>query len=317
MPIPTRTVTFNNFVSSTAEHRRKDLVDNFFGSAPLFVRLRKRNQIPVKGGNIIEVKHVYGGFTAGSYGRGTEFDTATKEFATTLVFNWKFNYAAVNLDVIDVDLNDSPEQVFDLVDAAMETAELSLVDELADQLYGDGTGNGNQDLDGLAIAVSRTGTYGGLARGTDAQGASIRAAFEDATGGTTTLNFMNTNFGTATVAREKPDLIVCPQTLWNAVWARSQGSERNSGGEDLREIGMDTIRFNGASIVVDSHCPAGFMYFLNTKFFELFTQRKWDFRFRGFMEPTNQQRQIGQLLYWGNIVNRAPRLNGVLTGLTA
>ena len=304
-------------MSSTAEHRRKDLIDNFFGSAPLFIRLRKRNQIPVKGGNVIEVKHIYGGFTAGSYGRGTEFNTETKEFATTLVFNWKFNYAAINLDVIDVDLNDSPEQVFDLVDAAMETAELSLVDELADQLFGDGTGNGSQDLDGLAIAVSGTGTYGGLARGTDAQGASIRAAFEDSTGGTATLNFLNTNFGSATVAREKPDLFVTTQTVWNALWARSQPSERNNGGDDLREIGMDTIRLNGASIVVDSHCPSGYLYMLNTKFFELYSHRRWDFRFRGFMEPTNQQRQIGQLLYWGNLVNRSPRLNGVLTGLTA
>ena len=304
-------------MSSTAENRRPGLIDNFFGSAPLFVRLRKRNQVPLEGGEVIKVSHIYGGFTSGSYGRGTEFDTATKDFATTLVFNWKFNYTAINLDTIDVDLNDSPQQTFDLVDASMETGELSHVDEIGDQLFGDGTGNSNNDIDGLAIAVSRTGTYGGLARGADAQGASIRAAFEDATGGTLTLNFINTNFGTATVAREKPDLGVTTQTLWNAIWARSQPSERNQGGEDLREIGMDVIRINGMSLAVDSHCPSGFLYMLNTKFLDWYTHRRWDFRFRGFLEPTNQQRQVGQLITWGNLVNRAPRLNGVLTGLTA
>ena len=317
MAIPTRTETLNTFASSTASTRRPELIDNFFGSAPLMIRLRKKNKVPVAGGKFIEVKHIYGGFTASSYGRGTEFDTQTKDFATTLDFNWKFCYGAVNLDVIDVDLNDSPAQTFDLVDAAMETCELSLVDEMADQVFGDGTGNSGQDIDGLGIAVSRTGTYGGLARGADVQGASIRAAFEDSTGGTVTLNFINTNFGTATVARQKPDLGVTTQTVWNAVWNRSQPSERNNGGEDLREIGMDLIRINGMSLAVDSHCPSGYLYMLNTTYFELYTHRKWDFRFRGFMEPTNQQKQIGQLIWWGNLVNRAPRLNGVLTGLTA
>lgn len=315
MALPTRTETFGNFVSATADHRRKDLVDNFFTSAPLLLYMRKRNQIPLKGGKQITAPHIYTNMTASSYGRGDEFDTATKEFATQLVFDWKFSYAAVNLDVIDADLNDSPEQTFDLVDAAMENAELSLIDDMSDQLFGDGTGNGNKDIDGLAIAVSRTGTYGGQARGTDVQGSSIRAAFEDSTGGSLTLNFMNDNYGTAIIAKEKPDLIVTTQTLWNRVWERSQPSERNSP-EGTREIGYDVVRFNGASVMVDSSTPSGYMYFLNTKWFEFYVHRKWDFRFRGFMEPTNQQRQVGQVIVWSNLVCRSPRLQGVLTGLS-
>lgn len=315
MPNPSRTETFNNFVSSTADHRRGELVDNFFTSAPLLIYLRKRRQVPLRGGKQITTPHIYTNMTASSYGRGDEFNTEVKEFATTLVFDWKFSYAAVNLDVIDADLNDSSEQVFDLVDAAMETAELSLIDDLGDQLFADGTGNSNKDLDGLGIAVSRTGTYGGLARGTDVQGASIRAAFEDSTGGTVTLAFMNDNYGTAIIARERPDLIITTQALWNSVWARSQPSEKNTP-EDLRSIGFDAIRFNGASIMVDSHELSGYMHFLNTKWFDYYVHRKWDFRFRGFMEPTNQQRQIGQVIVWSNLVCRSSRLQGVLTGLS-
>ena len=315
MAIPTRTQTLNTFVSATAEHRRKDLVDNFFGSAPLWIRLAKKNNVPLSGGETIKVSHIYGGMDASSYGRGDTFNTEVKEFATTLAFNWKFTYVPVNLDVIDVDLNDSPEQVFDLVDAAMETAELSLIDDLADQLYGDGTGNSAKDLDGLAIAVSRTGTYGGLARGTDAHGASIRAAVEDTTGGTLALSTVNTHMGSCTVARKKPDLLVTTQTLWNRFWERSQASERNTP-SDVRDIGFDTVRFNGADVVVDSHCPSGFLYLLCTEFFKLYVHRKWDLRFRGFLEPSNQQRAIGQIILWGNLVNRGPRFSGVASGLS-
>lgn len=315
MAIPTRTQVLNTFISSTAENRRPDLVDNVFGSAPLFARLRKKNKVPVKGGEIIKVSHIYAGFPASSYGRGDEFNTEVKEFATTLVFNWKFVYAPVNLDVIDVELNDSPEQVFDLVDAAMENGELSLIDELSNQIFGDGTGNASKDIDGLAIAVSRTGTYGGLARGTDSQGSSIRAAFEDTTGGTFSLAGVNSNFGTAVIGRKKPDLLTTTQALWNRFWERSQPSERNTPG-DLRDIGFEVVRFNGADVAVDTHTPSGFLYHLNTEYFELYVHRKWDFRFRGFMEPAQQQRQIGQLIMWGNLVCRGPRFSGVQSGLS-
>lgn len=315
MPIPTRTETLNTFVTSTANHRRKDLVDNFFASAPLLVRMRRRNNVPLRGGAEIRVAHVYGGFNATSYGRGDEFNTEVVEFATTMRFQWKFSYAPVNLDVVDVDLNDSPEQVFDLVDAAMETAELSMIDDMSTQLYADGTGNASKDFEGLAIAVSRTGSYGGITRGTDAQGSSIRAAFEDTTGGAVSLGLMNSNFGTAIIAREMPDLIPTTTTIWNRIWERSQPSERNAPG-DMRDIGFNAVRFNGADVVVDSHVPSGFLYMLNSKWFDLYTHRKWDFRFRGFAEPTNQQRMIGQIIWWGNLVCRSPRLQGVMSGLT-
>ena len=132
----------NTFYSATAESRRKDLIDNFFRSAPLIARLYKKNSIKVKGGTEIRVNHIYAGFPAQSYGRGTEFDTSSREFATTLVFDWKYLYAPVNLDVIDIELNDGPEAVFDLVDSAMENGELSLVDEMATQIFGDGSGSG-------------------------------------------------------------------------------------------------------------------------------------------------------------------------------
>jgi hypothetical protein len=316
MAIPTRTQTLNTFVAATQESRRPGLIDNFFKSAPTVIRMRSKHAVRLRGGEIIKVQHIYQNFDASSYGRGTEFSTEVKEFATSMVFNWKFAYAPVNLDTIDVDLNDSPEQVFDLVDAALEVGELSLINDLGEQLFGDGTGNSSLDFDGLANAVSTSGSYGGITRGADAQGSSIKAAFEDATGGTLSLALMNSNFGSAVVARKKPDLIPTTQTLWNRIWERSQPSEQNNGGDDLREIGLDTVRFNGADVVVDSHCPSGFMYFLNTDYWEFYVHQKWDFRFRGFMEPTNQQRQIGQQIVWGNFVCRGPRFQGVMSGLS-
>jgi hypothetical protein len=319
MALPQRTQTLNTFYSATAEVRRPDLIDNFYRSAPLIARLRRKDSIKLKGGTEIRVSHIYAGFPAGSYSRGSEFDTSTREFVTTMIFDWKFLYAPINLDVIDIDLNDSPEAVFDLVDAAMENGELSLVDEMATQIYGDGTGNAGKDLDGLANAISRSTSvsYGGITRSATAgdPGNSILAAAEDTTGGVLSFATLNTNFGSAVQGRIKPDLLVTTQSIWNTIWERSQPSERNTAG-DMRDIGYEVVRFNSADVTVDSHCPTGFIYGLNTEYWEFYVHSKWDFRFRGFMEPTNQQKQIGQLIAWCNLVCRAPRFQFVMSGIT-
>lgn len=317
MAVPSRTQTLNTFVAATAENRRPGLVDNFFNSASLFVYLKKRHSVALRGGEVIKENYVYTGFNSSSYGRGDEFDSSVTEFATSLTFNWKHVYAPCNLDVIDIDLNDSPQRVFDIVEATMENAELSLVNEVATQIFADGTGNSSKDFDGLGNAVSQSGSYGGITRSSTSgtPGYAIRAGVADTTGGALSMASLNSNYGSCVIGREKPDLLVTTQTLWNRIWERSQPSERVTP-EDLRDIGYEAVRFNGAVVTVDSHCPSGYVYFLNTKYFRMYVHSKWDLRFRGFGEPTNQQRAIGQLALWGNLICRAPRMQGYANGLT-
>lgn len=318
MAPPSRTETLNTFITSTGQNRRPGLVDQFFNSATLWARIKERDAVRLSGGSEIRENFLYAGFGGSSYGRGDEFDTSIKEFTTSMVFNWKFAYSPINLDTIDVDLNDSPEQTFDIVEAAMENAELSLINDMGDQIYADGTGNASKDFDGLANAVSRTGTYGGITRSAvaDSPGAAIRAGVENTAGGSLSLAGLNDNFGSTIIGREKPDLLVTTQTLWNRIWERSQPSERNPNPGDNRDIGYEVVRFNGSDVTVDSHCPSGFLYMLNMKYWRLYVHKKWDFRMRGPMEPTNQQRSIAQIILWGNLICRSPRMQGVVSGLS-
>lgn len=320
MAAPTRTETLNTFVTSTAQNRRPGLVDNFFTSSALWSRLKERDAVRLKGGSDIRENFIYAGFGGGSYGRGDEFDTSVREFSTAMVFNFKFCYAPINLDVIDIELNDSPQQTFDIVEAAMENAELSLVNEMSTQLFADGSGNSSKDFDGLANGVSRTGDYGGITRSSTANtpGAALRAGVENTAGGVLSLASINNDFGSTIVGREKPDLLVTTRLLWNRIWERSQPSERNPNpsSDEARQIGLEVVRFNGSDVTVDEHCPTGYLYLLNTKWWRLYVHSKWDFRLRGPMEPTNQQRQIGQVILWGNTICRSPRLQGVISGLS-
>lgn len=318
MALPTRTETLSTFISATAQNRRPGLIDSFFKSAPFWARLKSNDVVRLRGGSEIRENFLYAGFGATSYGRGQEFDTSVKEFSTSMVFDWKFAYAPINLDVIDVDLNDSPEQTFDIVEAAMENAELSLIDELSTQVFSDGTGNSGLDIDGLANAITQSGSYGGITRSSTVgtPGYAIRAGVESTTGGALSLATLNDNFGNTIIGREKPDLLLTTQTLWNRIWERSQPAERNPNPGDTRDIGYEVVRFNGSDVAVDSHTPAGYIYLLNMKYWRLYVHQKWDFRMRGPMEPTNQQRSIAQIIMWGNLVCRAPRMQGVMSGLT-
>ena len=147
-------------------------------------------------------------------------------------------------------------------------------------------------------------------------GAALRAGVENTSGGVLSLASINSDFGSTIVGREKPDLLVTTQTLWNKIWERSQPSERNPNPGDNRDIGYEVVRFNGSDVTVDSHCPSGFLYMLNMKYWRLYVHNKWDFRMRGPMEPTNQQRSIAQLILWGNLICRSPRMQGVISGLS-
>jgi hypothetical protein len=61
--------------------------------------------------------------------------------------------------------NSSKEAIIDLLDGRMQVSEARLLNRISGDLYGNGTGNGGKNLDGLGAAVSATptlGTYGGI-----------------------------------------------------------------------------------------------------------------------------------------------------------
>lgn len=316
----TESIDLNTFTASTFSERRPDLVDNFFGSAPFWAWMRRRMSIKLQGGRNIKETSLYKGVTAKSFGKRTaltgSFDTAIPDFASELTFEFSFNYAAANVSGVEEMLNDGPRQVFSIVDATFQNAEISLVDQLSTQVNASG---GGLDMDGFGNAISRnTGvTYGGVTRSTTAgtQGAAIRSAVEDTGVGALTLALLNTAFGTCTVGQERPDLIVTTQTLKNNLWVLSQSSERNAP-EDTRDLGFSDLRFNGAAVTVDSHTVSGFINLLNTKWWRLYVHTRGDFRLRQPGSKVEQWDSINQVIFVGDAVCVAPRLQGSMAGVS-
>ena len=76
---------------------------------------------------------------------------------------------------------------------------------------------------------------------------------------------MTKMYGKCTIDNDSPDLIVTTQVLMDAYESSLQSNKRFEGSSDLADAGFQTLRFKGATVVVDSHVPDGCMYFLNTK----------------------------------------------------
>src|SRR5712692_1678242 len=240
MAIPLDSRTLNNVVSTTLDAKKARVFDLFFASNPLFVRLYSRQNVKWEGGDKIRVPFLYGDLGGGSYGKGDTFDTTNKEFITDLLFDWKRNYAPMAMDNLDQAKNQGVSRIIDLVDAMHQNARMTLANNIGKQIFSDGTGNASKDMDGLVNAISTTGTYGGITRGTDAIGTAVKGNY-NSTGGAFSLTQMNTEFGAAVIGNEKPDLIVTTQAIWNKFWERIQPQQRFAS-EDLKNAGMEAIQ---------------------------------------------------------------------------
>lgn len=312
IPLDNRQIT--NVVTSTLHAYRTEIIDNYFVSNALFVRLNSKNKIKFEGGDEIATHFIYAKLGGGSYGRGDTFNTDIVEFMTDMRLPWKRNYAPIAMDGLDQAKNRGAQRIFSYVDTLKEVAKMTLADNLGFQLYGDGTGNNGKDLDGLMIAINNTGTYGGITRGVTGPGAAIRSPI-NTIGGPYSNTMVQNAIGSVTIGRQKPDLIITTQNIFDRIWARSQPTERNVA-EDMRKIGFESVRISGADVVVDNHCPVGQMHLFNTDYVEYWCLTGNDFTVRGPFDLHDQDAWVGQYIVYSNLLVKSPRLQTRIENIT-
>lgn len=323
MANPTDSRTLADVASATVDAYLPGLVDLVFTSNPLWTRLAAKERIVLDGGDYIRQPILYDDLTTDSYSGMDTFDINRVQTKTVMQFDWAQYFANLTVDGRTLlKTSGAGTRILDLVEAEMETARLSLSNRLGTDLFLDGTGNSNKNLLGLIAAVddgTNVATYGGIARNSNgAQGTAVRGNL-NSTGGTLNPALVNTAMGSATIQPHRPDLIVTTQAMWDRFWERAQPEQRVPSGpgfDDLARIGFIAINFNGAAVVVDSHCASGNLWLLNTDFIKLVVHEDRDFVFTGFQKPTNQDAMVGQLLWAGQLIFQSPRLNTRMTGLT-
>ena len=77
---------------------------------------------------------------------------------------------------------------------------------------------------------------------------------------------------------------------------------------------FSTLKFKGADVVADSHCPDGVMLFLNTKYLDFKVHSKRNFSFQDFQKPINQDARTAKIFWMGQLVCTNPRMQGMIVG---
>lgn len=331
MAIPTDGRSINNLLSTTLDAKLPRITENFFNTNALIQRLLQRasageTTVRYEGGAEIRSPIIYNGLPSGSYGKGDTFGTTFTEFMTDLQFQWRRVRSEINVDHMDVRRNmGSAAQILNYVEVLAKNAVMSLKNELGNEIFSDGTGNNGKNIDGLLNAIddgTNYSSYGGITRTSTVgdPGNAIKANL-NSTGGVFSFPMINTAWGNVRFDDAKVDLIVTTQTLWNRFWERSQPADRNAPGP-LREVGFETIKFNGAEVVVDSHCASGSIFGLNTAFCELWLMEGADFIRRGeaFGEngfPVfNQDAFVDQLIVYLDFIVPGPRFSFQIQNVT-
>jgi hypothetical protein len=323
MANPTDTRTLADLAATTVDAYLPGLIDNFFNSNPVWLRLASKERVLLDGGDFIRQSMIYDKMIGGSYSGGDTLDIQRAPTKTVMQFDWAQYYVNLTVDGRTMLKNEGgATKLMDLVEAEMETARLSLAEYLGTDLFLDGTGNNSKNILGLIAAIddgSNVASYGGITRQNNGnQGTAVRAIL-NTTGGALNLPLINTIMGQATIQPARPDMLITTQTLWDKFWDRVQPQQRFPSGpsfDDLAKIGYNAINFNGAAVVVDSHCASGNVWFLNTDYIKLIIHKSRDFHFTGFQKPSNQDVLVGQIFWMGQFVVVAPRLQARAVSLT-
>jgi hypothetical protein len=331
----TVTQELDDVVSTTIRHVMPDVIDNFFDSRALFVRLASRNNITLDGGHEIQQPFLFDSPPGGAYGLGDELDITRKNILSAMLFPWALYYSAVTVEGLEQIQNAGASKIVDLVEVRMQAARMKLEDSIGSDLYGSKVVG--PELVGLRAACDNgdtVGSYGGITRATTGAGSVIKGNV-DATAVTINLKHLTDQMGAATKGAARPDLIVTTQDIWDSIhdligggygdshatgagvgFSAERNLKRFTGGQDLADAGFQALRWQGADIVVDNQCPANHMYFLNTEFIKLFVHSQRSFVSDGPWTPANRDQKVWRIFAACQLVNCAPRLCSVSTNVS-
>ena len=312
-------LTYSDMDAAVLKKFLPKAVEQIFISNAVLVKLLAKSKVLFDGGLKIAQPIIYGKLASGSYSGLDTFDIGYKQTQTFAEWDWKSHYVNITLPGDDLDKAEGDGKIIGLLASKMETATLTAHDDFATFFFGDGTGNSSKDWDGLLNAVddgSIYGTYGGITRSTSVN--SWWTGQLDTTGGATTIDAINTMIGKCTIGQKKPDLCFTTQTIYDKIWARVQPQQRYlENKSSLAQVGFTGINFNGhMEIIVDNHCPSGYLFMLNTDYWKLILHKKTNFRWTAEKIPVDADAYVRQMLTRGNLICVQNRVQGQMTSLS-
>ena len=314
-----------DIIATTIQSRSGELADNLTQNNAILQRLQQKGNVrPFSGGNVILEEIMYDDSAtnnANSYSGYEVLNIAPDSPISAAQFKIAQYADAVTMSGLEMLQNSSKEAIIDLLDGRMQVSEVRLLNRISGDLYGNGTGNGGKNLDGLgaAVAVSpTTGTYGGINR-------AVWTFWQNQITTGATANTILAKMTEAAIKQirgtDKADLIVAGNTMYQYYVGALQSIQRIAA-EESGAAGFASLKFYGGGTSADvvlgggygSQETATYMYMLNTNYIFLRPHKERNFVPIGGERQSINQDAIVKLYGWaGNLTTSNSFLQGLLT----
>lgn len=268
----------DEITTTTLRNRRGKLADNMSKNVALFYFLRKRgNMDPVDGGRTIVEELEYA--ENSTYKRYTGYEVLNiipSDVFTAAEFNYAQAAVAVSISGLERLQNSGRNAIINLLASRIKNAEKTMVNNIASDIYSDGTADGGRQIGGLQLIVADTvtsGTVGGIDRATWTFWRNV--SFDATTDGGAAMTaanvqqYMNRVYIQIVRNTDKPDLIVADNAYYRLYLESLQAIQRITS-DEMASAGFTSLKYMDADVVLDGgkggFCPANHMYFLNTEY---------------------------------------------------
>jgi hypothetical protein len=310
------TEQFDTLYSTTWQLLRDEVVDNIFNATPFWFWISSRQRVRREtGGRWIGIQLMYGkNTTVKTLGPGGVVDITPNDPITTSKWDWKWLAGSVVRLFSDDHMNAGPQQIMNLVRVKLKNLELSMIDQLEAMAFGDGTGNGGLDFDGLGNIVSTTAglTVGGIPSATQTWWDNFRKTYVAADG--LRKNLTNV-YNSVSIGNDHPTLILTTQAVYEAYEDTLTNLLRIMDNK-FGDAGFEALAFKGAAITFSPSAPAGQARFLNERYLELVVESNADFVMTDWKPIPNQLDRVAQVVLQANLVCSNRRMQGVLYNIT-
>jgi len=324
-------VDWGDVVTTTLEDRSRKLADNITNNNALLAVLKKKGkQKSVSGGRELMQELRYAQNQTFLWYSGYDFvNVSLNDTMTAARFPWKQAAVAVTLSGMEELMNRSEEEMIDLLEARVETAEDTFWNQMSAGVYSDGTGFGGKQITGLAALISKTptaGLVGGIDRSAQTWWRNLSVNSNTDSRGVVAQSNIQSYMNTTSIQMKRnsdgTDLIVFDNNYYNMFLLSMQAIQRitDGGGQDVG-LGFTGLKYYGAgksvNVILDGgkngQIPANTGYFINTDYIFYKPHARRDFAAIGGERANVNQDAIVRLWGWaGNLTISNSSLQAVL-----
>ena len=314
-----------DIIATTIQSRSGELADNLTQNNAILQRLNSKGNVrPFSGGNVILEEIFYDDTAtnnANSYSGYEVLNISPDSPISAAQFKIAQYAASVTMSGLEMLQNSSKEAIIDLIDGRMQVSEARLLNRISGDLYGDGTGNGGKNVDGLAAAIAvspTTGTYGGINR------ANFTFWRNQITTGATSATML-AKMTEAAIKQirgtDKADLYIAGNNMYQFFVNALQAIQRITT-EESGAAGFASLKFYGGGTSADVVLGGGigaqenalYMYLLNTDYIFFRPHKERNFvPIGGERQAINQDAIVKLYGFAGNMTTSNAQLQGLLT----